>query len=144
MEMKKKTEIDFGFIARTLKTMCLVLIVFFPFGIYYLGFFKSLAILSGGIWGILNLIFISMLVRFTLHPGGPDAGRAIAVALIKFPLLYLGGYFLLKVPQFEPLLLMIGFSGLLGVIILKLLGRLFTGMDSQANGNQSVEGMTTI
>jgi hypothetical protein len=139
--MQKKTEIDFGFIGRTLKTTCLLLLIFFPFGIYYLGFYKSLAILSGGIWGIMNLIFISMLVRYTLHPDGPDTGRAIATAFIKFPLLYLGGYFLLKVPQFEPLLLMIGFSSLLGVIILKLLGRLFTGLDKETDGHRSTEGM---
>jgi len=142
--MKNKTEIYFSFIARTLKTTCLVLLIFFPFGIYYLGFFSSLAILSGGIWGILNLILISMLVRFTLHPDGPDAGRAIAAAFVKFPLLYIGGYFLLKVPQFEPLYLMIGFSSILGVIILKLLGRLATGMDSETSENHRPEGMSAV
>ncbi|MGH8015570.1 MAG: hypothetical protein ACREBV_05220, partial [Candidatus Zixiibacteriota bacterium] len=70
--MKKKTEIDFGFISRTLKTTCVVLLIFFPFGIYYLGFYSSLAILSGGIWGMLNLILITLLVKNTLHPDGPE------------------------------------------------------------------------
>jgi hypothetical protein len=142
--MKRKTEIDFSFITRTLKTTCLVLLVFFPFGIYYLGFFTSLAILSGGIWAILNLILITLLVRISLHPDGPDAGRAIALAFVKFPLLYLGGYFLLKVPEFEALHLMIGFSGLLAVIILKLIGRLFTGMDKETNDHRTTEGMSAV
>jgi len=140
--MKKRTEIDFSFINRTLKTTCLVLLIFFPFGIYYLGFFSSLAILSGGIWGILNLILITMLVKYTLRPEGPDAGRAIAAAFIKFPLLYLCGYFLMKVSQFEVLHLLIGFSGFLVIIILKILGRLFTGMDKDTNENHGPEGMS--
>lgn len=142
--MTKKTEIDFGFIDRTLKTTCIVLLIFFPFGIYYLGFFPALAILSSGIWAMLNLILITMLVKYTLRPEGPDTGRAIAAAFIKFPLLYLGGYFLLKVPQFDPLHLLIGFSGLLVIIILKLLGGLFTHSNSDAAKNHGADGMSAV
>src|SRR5574341_1800125 len=104
--MKNKTDVDFGFIDRTLKTTCLVLLIYFPFGIYYVGFYNSLAILSAGIWSILNLILIRALVIYTLSPKGLDTGRAVAAAFVKFPLLYLGGYFLLKVSQFQPLYLL--------------------------------------
>jgi len=141
-KMKKRTEIDFGFINRTLRTTCLVLLTFFPFGVYYLGFFPTLAILSSGIWAMLNLILITLLVKYTLRPEGPDVGRAIAVAFIKFPLLYLCAYFLLKVSQFEVLHLLMGFSGLLIIIILKVLGRLFTGVDKDTSGNHGPEGMS--
>jgi hypothetical protein len=142
--VKQRTEIDFGFIDRSLKTTCLVLLIFFPFGIYYLGFYASLAILSGGIWAILNLILITFLVQNTLHPHGVETGKAIALAFIKFPLLYLGGFFLLKIPQFEALHLMIGFSGLLVIIILKLMGRLFTGMDKNTNENRDARRMSAV
>ncbi len=142
--MKKRTEIDFGFIDRTLKTTCLVLLIFFPFGIYYLGFFPALAILSAGIWAMLNLILITMLVKHTLRPEGPDTGRAIAAAFVKFPLLYLGGYFLLKVPQFDPIFLLIGFSGLLAIIILRLLGGLFNHSDRNMNKNHHSEEMSAV
>lgn len=140
--MTKRTEIDFGFIDRTLKTTCLVLLIFFPFGIYYLGLFPSLAVLSSGIWAMLNLILITKLVKYTLRPEGPDTGRAIAAAFVKFPLLYLGGYFLLKVPQFEALYLLIGFSGLLAIIILRLLGGLFTNSDDLTVKKHDAEGMS--
>ena len=140
--MTKRTEIDFGFIDRTLKTTCLVLLIFFPFGIYYMGFFPALAILSAGIWAMLNLILITMLVKYTLRPEGPDTGRAIAAAFIKFPLLYLGGYFLLKVPQFDPLHLLIGFSGLLLIIVLKILGGGLVGMVRDSDKKQEGEGVS--
>ncbi|MGH8015569.1 MAG: hypothetical protein ACREBV_05215, partial [Candidatus Zixiibacteriota bacterium] len=74
----------------------------------------------------------------------PETGKAIAITFIKFPLLYLGGYFLLKIPQFAPLNLMIGFSGLLAIIILKLMGRLFTGMDKETSSESETEGMSAV
>ena len=37
------------FIDRTLKTSGVVLLVFFPFGLFYLGVFPALAAFSGGI-----------------------------------------------------------------------------------------------
>ncbi len=106
--------------------------------------FPALAILSSGIWAMLNLILITMLVKYTLRPEGPDTGRAIASAFVKFPLLYLAGYFLLKVPQFDPLYLLIGFSGLLAIIILKLLGRAFLGMDNETAGNHGSERVSAV
>ena len=57
------------FIDRTLKTSGVVLLIFLPFGLFYYGVFPSLAIFSGGVWGMLNLIFISALVGETLQPG---------------------------------------------------------------------------
>jgi len=120
--MGKGTSKEFGFIGRTLRTICIVLLVFFPFGIYYLGILSTLAILSGAVWGILNLKLISLLVKYTLRPEGPDAKRAIGLALIKFPLLYLSGYFLLRIPGFPVLSLLIGFSSVLGIMCLRLMG----------------------
>jgi len=142
--MKKRTDIDFGFIDRTLRTTCLVLLIFFPFGIYYLGLFPSLAILSAGIWAMLNLILITILVKYTLRPEGPDTGRAIAIAFIKFPLLYLCGYFLLTVPQFEAIYLLIGFTGLLGIIVLKILGRGLVGLNRSSDKKHEGKGVSTI
>ncbi len=127
------------FIDRTLRTSGIVLLVFLPFGLYYMEPFTSLAVFSGGVWGILNLVFISALVRATIRPGGVQKQKAIGIALFKFPLLYLSGYFLLKAPQFEPLPLLIGFSSLFGVILLKALGRLITQVDDQAKSSSKAE-----
>lgn len=142
--MKNKTEFDFGFIDRTIRTTCIVLLIFFPFGIYYLGLFKSMAILSGGIWGILNLILISFLVRSTLRPEGPDMIKAITIAFVKFPLLYLGGYFLLMIEEFDEFFLLIGFTGLLAIIVLKILGRGLMGLDKQNQSEHDRNGLSAI
>ena len=142
--MKTKISTCFGLIDRTLRTTAIVLSVFFPFGVYYLGLYPSLAVLSGGVWGMLNFIFITFLVKVTIGPEGANLARASIIALIKFPLLYLTGYFLLKVPQFEPLYLLAGFSGLLLIIILKVMGRALLGMDKPEISDKSNEGISAV
>ncbi len=129
--MKQSLELDF--IDRTLKTTGLVLLAFLPFGIFYFGFYPTLAVFSGGVWGIINLIFLSSLVRTAIHPGEIDKLKVAGLALVKFPLLYVSGYFLLKVPQFEPLYLVMGFSVLLAVMVLKVLGRALLGLDEKSH-----------
>lgn len=131
------------FIDRSLKTSGIVLLIFLPFGVYYMGIYPSLAVFSGGVWGILNLIFISALVRSTIRAEGVNQSRALGLALFKFPLLYVAGYFLLKVPQFDPMFLLIGFSSLFVIVLLKALGRVVTHMDDSPTTekpHQSVQG----
>jgi hypothetical protein len=110
------------FIDRTLRTTGIVLLIFLPFGVYYLGIWPALAVFSGGVWGMVNLIFISALVRATIKPGRPDKMKVLGLGVFKFPLLYLSGYALLKVPQFSPLFLLCGFTSLLAIIVLKGIG----------------------
>jgi len=110
------------FIDRSLKTTGLVLLIFLPFGLYYIGVWPSLAIFSGGVWGLLNLIFISALVRTTLDPEFVSKRRALGLAVFKFPLLYGAGYFLAVNPKFDPVLLLVGFSVLFAVMVLRAIG----------------------
>ena len=111
------------FIDRTLRTAGLVLLIFLPFGLYYFGVYPALAIFTGGVWGMLNLLFLARLARTVIRPDGPDVLQAVLYGVVKFPLLYAAGYFLLTVSQFNPLHLVIGFTGLLGIIVLKAAGR---------------------
>ena len=127
------------FLNRTFRTTAALLLIFMPFGLYYLGFYESLAVLSGGIWGILNVLFITRLVQSTIRPDGAQTSRAVAFALIKFPALYAAGYFLLKVPQFDPIHLLIGFSSILAVMVLKVLGRLYLGLDGSGHNNEKLQ-----
>lgn len=133
-----KTALDLSFIHRTLKTTGVVLLVGSLFGLYYVGLWPSLAFLSGGIWGMVNLIFITGLIRATIRPGGVDTPKAVGLAIVKFPLLYGAGYFLLKVPQFEPLHILAGFSLLLIVIVLKVVGRAILGLDDDKQQNENL------
>ena len=129
------SEMGLEFIGRTLRTFGIVLVVFLPFGFYYPGFYPSLAILSGGVWGMINLMFISALVQSAIRPEGADVGRTVGFMLIKFPALYVAGFFLLKVPMFTALHLLIGFTGVMAIMVLKVLGRLFLGLDSTKKKN---------
>ena len=110
-----------GFIDRTLHTTGILLLVFLPFGLYYIGIYPALAVFSGGVWGMLNLIFTAALVRATLRPDGVDKKRALGLAIFKFPLLYGAGYFLATNHRFDPLYLLAGFSASLLVMLLKAL-----------------------
>lgn len=126
------------FIDRTLKVSGIVLLVFLPFGLYYLGIYPALAVFSGGVWGMVNLVFTAALVRSTLRPEGVDKSKALGIAIFKFPLLYLSGYFLLRVTQFEPLYLLFGFSTILLVIILKGMGiAMMRANDNSVENNQA-------
>ncbi len=117
------------FIDRSLRSTGIVLLVFLPFGVYYIGLYPTLAIFSGCIWSLFNLIFISAMVRATIRPEGANKMKTIGLALFKFPVLYLSGYFLLKIQIFEPHFLVIGFTGLFGIIVLRAVGRLISNVD---------------
>ncbi|MEA2031642.1 MAG: hypothetical protein U9N55_08645 [candidate division Zixibacteria bacterium] len=124
-----KNTLDLDFISRTLRTTGIVLLILLPFGLYYLDFYPSLAILSGAIWSIINVIFLRSLVITVIQPDDIDKWRALGFAFIKFPLLYFSGYCLLKVSQFEPWHLLVGFSIPLVIMILKAVGRALLGLD---------------
>jgi hypothetical protein len=129
------------FISRTVRTFALVLLIYVPFGLYYFGLFPTLAVLSGGVWGMLNLIFITALVQSTLRAEGAQTSKAIGLALIKFPLLYGAGFGLLMVPQFNPIFLLAGFGGVILIVILKVLGRLILGLDSDHKNSTTLNGV---
>lgn len=132
-----KSNLDSDFIVRTLRTTAILLLIFVPFGLYYFGVYPTIAILSGAIWSFLNLMFLTALVKAAIRAGGPDGVSSAAWAFVKFPLLYAAGYFLLKVPVFDPVYLLIGFSSLMAVMLLKVLGRVFLGLDNSNAESQS-------
>lgn len=128
--------LNLGFINRTLKTTGIVLLVYFPFGIYYFGFYPTLSVFSGGVWGMVNLMLLTRLVRASLRPEGADKAVVAGVALVKFPLLYAAGYFLVTTPIFDPLAVLIGFSVLLAVMVLKVVARALLGSEQKVSGKR--------
>jgi hypothetical protein len=129
------------FIDRSLRTFGVLLLIFLPFGLYYFGVYPALAIFSGGVWSLLNLIFISKLVRVSLRPEGADRAKTLLIGLFKFPVLYAAGYFLIKIPQFAPLMLVIGFSSLFAVIVLRALSRVVIPANDQPRTSRNAQGM---
>jgi len=133
------------FIDRLLKTSAILLLIFVPFGLYYMGVYPALAVFSGAVWGMLNLVFLARLARAVFRPEGANVPKAILAGLFKFPLLYAAGYFLLKIPQFDPIHLTIGFSSLLAIIVLKVVGMVLFGTKTvvtvRPDGSKSVRGL---
>lgn len=129
------TKFDLGFIDRTIRTAGAVLLISLIFGTYYYGFWNALAFFSGGIWGLVNLILLKRFVTEVFKPDGIDTASAIVIGLVKFPLLYAAGYFLMTVKYFDVKILVIGFTSVLVIMVLKAMGRVFLGMDTRGNTN---------
>lgn len=133
--MTPNSKFDLDFITRTQKTTGAVLLIGLIFGMYYFGVYPALAYFSGGVWGMINLMMITSLVRYLIRPEGVDTTAVIILSLIKFPLLYVSGYFLMKVEVFDIKHLVYGFSTVLLIMVLKAAGRLFLGLDKNGGGS---------
>ena len=132
---------DIGFINRTLRTTGILSLLILLFGSFYYGFYPSLSVFSGIIWGMINLYFLDRLIRSAMRPEGVDKTAALVFLFIKFPLLYAAGYFMVTSEFFNPLLLLIGFTVVLLVIVLKAVGRVILKMDDGKveNNQESVK-----
>jgi len=131
------TTFEADFIHRTLRTTGVLLLIIFLFGFYYFGFYNALAILSAGIWSMINLMLLSVLIRKAMRPDEIDKMAVAVTAIIKFPLLYAAGYFLLTVEVFDPIPLVIGFSLIFVVIFLKALARVIFKLDYKGEESDS-------
>lgn len=133
-----QTKFDISFIDRTIRTSGLVLLIAFVYGMYSFGFWHALAFFSGGIWGIINIMFLKNLIQEAFTAGEINTSAVAVTALVKFPLLFVAGYFLVTVEMFDIKILVAGFSLILAVMLLKALGRLFLGLDNKEN-NQTIQ-----
>lgn len=87
------------------------------------GFFShhakdGVALFSGAIWGALNLFFLKVLLQRLILPTYKKNFLFVLLILIKWPLLYLGGYYLLKNTYLSSMYLLAGFSILFVVIFI--------------------------
>jgi hypothetical protein len=121
---------DMSFVGRTLKTTGMLALLILIFGSYYYGFQPTLSVFTGIIWGMVNLYFLSLLIRATIRPEGPDKISALVLLFIKFPLLYVSGYLMVVSEYFDAILLLIGFTAVLLVIFLKAVGRTILKLDN--------------
>lgn len=118
------------FIHRVIKTSLVAAVLCFLFVTVYYNFKFGAGILAGSVWGCLNLWFLTQLVVEIFSPGKEvKKGKVIVIAVVKFPLLYAAGYFLLKINYFPPLGLVSGFTLIFLVMFLKAMGRWVLSLD---------------
>ncbi len=103
------------------------------FCLVYVGLWPALAFLTAGVWGLINIHFLAATVRSVITSGEIDKLHVAGLALIKFPLLYTAGYFMLSFERFDVVYLLAGMSVFFVVIVLKTVARAFLKLDDSAS-----------
>ncbi|HSG99266.1 MAG TPA: hypothetical protein VLB27_04400 [candidate division Zixibacteria bacterium] len=134
------TAFSADFLRRSLRMTAALTLLGSLWVLLYWGAWPALGFLSASVWGLVNILFLSATVRAVLRPDGVDKLQAAGLLLIKFPLLYLAGYFLISFERFEVLFLLAGMSVFFVVVVLKALGRAVTKLDENPSSvkNESV------
>lgn len=128
------------FIHRVIKTSLVLVVLILLFVTVYYDFKFGAGILAGSIWGCLNLFFLTQLITEIFSPGKEVKKRKVVlIAVVKFPLLYLAGFLLLKMNYFPPLSLVCGFTLIFLVIFLKAMGRWILSLNKD-KGARTVSG----
>ncbi len=128
---------DLQFINRVIKSTLVLVALLFPFFALYFSMNFALAVLFGALWGCLNLLAIRFIVVSLLTPQRKNLALGLIILFVKLPVLYGIGYLLISwnYPPISGLLW--GFSGILIVMVLKVLGRMYLGLDNKAKTNEA-------
>jgi hypothetical protein len=121
--------VDLKFIDRVIRTTLILAAVLFPFIALYINLNMALSILLGAVWGALNLWAIKIII-ISLMPGQKkNTVVGLLVLFLKLPVLYALGYLLVTWNYLSVGGLLWGFSGILIVPLMKVLGRMYLGLD---------------
>lgn len=130
------------FIHRVIKTSLIFAFLIFLFVTFYYRFDYSSGIFMGCLWGCLNLFFLTNLITVTTNLEGINRKKVLLLVLLKFPLLYLTGYFLLKIDYFPVTSLLVGFTLIFAVVLLKALGK--TVISSTRKGGEKIQAPLSL
>jgi hypothetical protein len=129
------------FITRIIKTTAaLALIVALYLTMYYSGR-VALGFLMGVAWSLTNLYFIKGMVTELITPNETRKDVAIVLGIIKFPVLYVGGFLVVASGYFSVYSLLAGFSLIFPIALLKVLGRVILRMDVFGIEKKHAEGV---
>ncbi len=111
------------FINRVAKTSFILSLIQFPFTAVYWSFQNASGIFIGCLWGAANILLIKYIITGLLTPKPSSSKRKMLIlGFIKFPLLYGIGFLLLEIGYFSAISLLIGFTIIFLVALLKALG----------------------
>ncbi len=118
------------FVNRIIKTSLILAGIAFPFLAVYIGIPFGVAFALGASWGCLNLFAIKMLVTQAIKPGDKSVLLILSFIFVKFPIIYVLGYLLVKW-SYPPIYgLVWGFSSIMIVTVLKVLSRHLLKLDT--------------
>jgi len=122
------------FISRIFKlTFVLALIAGLIIGFYY-SYVEALGVISGAFWAMANVYFLKKVLEEWLKIEKRNYFLFYAFLQLKFPLLYLIGYALIKVKLFPILTLVVGGSLMFLAIFFLGIQRAILDKDSQTKG----------
>jgi hypothetical protein len=119
------------FLHRVLRATSVVGVLVFAFVAVYYNINFAGGLLTGCAWGIGNFWTLTRIITAVVRLGEVDRRRTLILAALKFPVLYLAGYFILRLDWFPPISLLAGFTILFVVIVLKAAGRMFLRLDDR-------------
>lgn len=114
------------FIGRTIKTSIILSALVFIFGAFYFDASYSLGISIGLLFNVANVWIIMGLVKRVVTAEDRKPLPIIIFSLVKFPVLYTIGYFVLRSEIAPVSSFMIGFVLLFAVIFMKVAGNLLS------------------
>ncbi|MBU1317627.1 MAG: ATP synthase subunit I [candidate division Zixibacteria bacterium] len=111
------------FIGRVIKTSLVVSAFILIFGAVYYDWNYSLGIAIGLVFNCVNLWFVRGLIEQTVTLRDRRPVSIFLFSAIKFPILYLIGYLILKADIVPVTSLLVGFTLLFAIVVLKVIGR---------------------
>ncbi|NLI14843.1 MAG: hypothetical protein GX409_01005 [candidate division Zixibacteria bacterium] len=111
------------FVDRVIRTSIIFIAIVFPFAALYLKIPFALSLVFGCLWGCANLFLIRILVTRTLGVRIKNKFWIVLIIFVKFPLLYFLGYLLLKWKYLSVYGLILGFTAIFVVTVLKVISR---------------------
>jgi hypothetical protein len=131
------SSMDLAFLARVRRTSAIVgLVVAIPLATYW-GLWTATGWIAGVAWSLVNLFFITEVIRNVITAEDRDTMKVIVALAVKFPILYAVGFLLLWLEQLPVLALVAGFTWPFAVMVLKAIGRVYLRLDEGRTDDQS-------
>jgi hypothetical protein len=100
---------------------------------FYFGWMNGLSFVAGVAWSLVNLAFITSLVKNVITLEDRSMLRIVLALAVKFPVLYAAGWLLLR-QGLAPLWMVAGFTWPFFVLVMKAAGRVYMKMDDSPQG----------
>ena len=114
---------DFAFLRRVRKTSIIAGIPLAVVIAFYWGLENGAGFALGLTWSLLNLHFLASVITNVITSEKRDVVKIIVVLFVKFPVLYVAGFLLLRSGYLSAYGLVAGFTWPFFVVLMKGLGR---------------------